>query len=103
VAKHGVLALSETLHAELVMRSARVGVTVVMPGRVRTRLGQSPVSPQGANSDPATLQAGEIEPEEVASAVVEAVRHNRLHVFTHPDRMSEVVSRFARITDAADA
>ena len=39
VSKHGVLALSETLQAELVQMGASVGVSVVMPGRVASRIG----------------------------------------------------------------
>jgi NAD(P)-dependent dehydrogenase (short-subunit alcohol dehydrogenase family) len=99
VAKHGVLALSETLHAELVGNGSAVGVTVVMPGRVRTRLGQAPGSSGSVGEDVRPLQPGEIDPAEVGTAVVEAVRQNRLHLFTHPERMGEVVARFARITD----
>ena len=37
VSKHGVLALSETLYAELTQMAAPIGVSVVMPGRVATR------------------------------------------------------------------
>jgi hypothetical protein len=38
-----------------------------------------------------------MEPSEVGRFVVDAVRHERLHVFTHPERMEEVRARFARI------
>jgi NAD(P)-dependent dehydrogenase (short-subunit alcohol dehydrogenase family) len=98
VAKHGVLALSEVLQAELAAAGAPVGVTVVMPGRVRSRLGRAagPDLPEAAGEPP--LQPGEIEPAAVGALVVEAIRTNRLHLFTHPERMGEVVARFARIT-----
>jgi NAD(P)-dependent dehydrogenase (short-subunit alcohol dehydrogenase family) len=102
VAKHGVLALSETVHAELVARGASIGVTVVMPGRVPTRLGQPPGSPDSHDSVSAALQPGEIAAKEVGEAVVDAVQRNQLYLFTHPDRMSEVIARFAKITDVSE-
>src|SRR5205823_5311540 len=78
VAKHGVLALSETLQAELAATGAPVGVTVVMPGRVRTRLDLPPDdATTGAADDedsPAEPEAGVLEPDEVGRQVVEAVR-----------------------------
>jgi NAD(P)-dependent dehydrogenase (short-subunit alcohol dehydrogenase family) len=95
VAKHGVLALSEALHAELRAAAAPIGVSVVMPGRVRTRLGQPPGSPEGAPASPP--EPGVIEPSDVARHVVDAVRTDRLYVFTHPERIGDVEARFARI------
>jgi NAD(P)-dependent dehydrogenase (short-subunit alcohol dehydrogenase family) len=100
VSKHGVLALSEVLLAELEAAGSPIGVTVVMPGRVRTRLGQPVGAPDLAPSDETPLQPGEIEPDVVGTRVVDAIRSNQLHLFTHPERISEVVTRFARITDA---
>lgn len=99
VSKHGVLALSEVLHAELVAAGARIGVTIVMPGRVRTHLGRPPGSPDPESPGP-PLQAGELDPDDVAAQVVDAVRQDQLHLFTHPDRRPEVVARFSRITDS---
>ena len=98
VAKHGVLALSETLHAELVQMGAPIGVSVIMPGRVASRIGL------GARPGPSALaptEPGVIEPAEVARQVVAAVRHERLFVFTHPERVAEARERFARITGSA--
>jgi NAD(P)-dependent dehydrogenase (short-subunit alcohol dehydrogenase family) len=94
VSKHGVLALSETLHAELTQMGASIGVSVVMPGRVATRIGQGQDS-----SAPTPTEPGVIEPAEVGRQVVEAVRQGRLYVFTHPERIAEARERFARITD----
>jgi NAD(P)-dependent dehydrogenase (short-subunit alcohol dehydrogenase family) len=100
VAKHGVLALSEVLQAELVAAGAPIGVTVVMPGRVRTRLGAPPEAPDPEPVQVPPLQPGEIDPAEVGAQVVEAMRSNRLYLFTQPDRVAEAVARFARITDS---
>jgi NAD(P)-dependent dehydrogenase (short-subunit alcohol dehydrogenase family) len=96
VAKHGVLALSETLHAELVQTGAPIGVSVVMPGRVSSRIGLA--RGQGPSAL-APAEPGVIEAAEVGRQVVEAIRHERLYVFTHPERIAEARSRFARITD----
>lgn len=99
VSKHGVLALSETLHAELTQMGASVGVSVVMPGRVATRIGQGQNSAGPAPGEPGPTEPGVIEPAEVGRQVVEAVRQERLYVFTHPERIAEARERFARITD----
>jgi NAD(P)-dependent dehydrogenase (short-subunit alcohol dehydrogenase family) len=98
VSKHGVLALSEVLHDELRSSGAPVGVSVVMPGRVRTRLGRPPGSP---DDQPPSIEDGQLmEPLEVGRQVVEAILAGRLFVFTHPERIAEVQARFARITRA---
>jgi len=95
VSKHGVLALSETLHDELTAAGAPIGVTVVMPGLVPSRLGLPPAAP---DPDPGSLAPGELAPREVGEQVVDAVLQNRLHLFTHPERVADVRARFARIT-----
>jgi NAD(P)-dependent dehydrogenase (short-subunit alcohol dehydrogenase family) len=94
VAKHGVLALSETLDMELRAAGAPIGVTLVMPGRVPSRLGRSPDDPTEPDEDePGTLPAAT-----VGRLVVDAVRAGRTFLFTHPERIPEVEARFARIT-----
>jgi NAD(P)-dependent dehydrogenase (short-subunit alcohol dehydrogenase family) len=101
VAKHGVLALSEALHTELQAAGAPIGVTVVMPGRVRTHLGRPPLGPDGQPAELPPLGPGEIEPADVADQVVDAIRSDQLFLFTHPERIGDVMARFARITGAA--
>ena len=41
VTKHAVVTLSETLHAELSMETADIGVSVLCPGWVKTRIGEA--------------------------------------------------------------
>jgi NAD(P)-dependent dehydrogenase (short-subunit alcohol dehydrogenase family) len=96
VAKHGVLALSETLALELSALGAPIRVTVVLPGRVPSRLGRSPDEPDAPK--PAGLDPDMLAPEEVGRMVVDAVRTDRPYLFTHPERIPEVKARFARIT-----
>ena len=61
VAKHGVLGLSDVLRAELETLGAPVGVSVVMPGLIRTAM--NPI--------------GTVEPSTVARNVVDAIRRRR--------------------------
>jgi NAD(P)-dependent dehydrogenase (short-subunit alcohol dehydrogenase family) len=94
--KHGVLGLSEALHGELQQAGAPIGVTIVMPGLVRTRIGQAADAP-----DPeGPLEPGQMDPGEAGRIVVGAVRADRLHCFTHPEMLDGIRARFARITDA---
>jgi len=66
VAKHGLLGLTDVVGAELEAIGAPVGVSVVMPGMIRT--GLNPI--------------GTVEPATVAANVVDAIRHRRRYVFT---------------------
>ena len=94
VSKHGVLALSETLQAELDQAGADIGVTVVMPGRVATALGQ----PVDRDDRPARApEPGVMGPDEVGRLIVQAVREGRRFLFTHAERVAEVERRFAAI------
>jgi NAD(P)-dependent dehydrogenase (short-subunit alcohol dehydrogenase family) len=96
VAKHGVLALSDTLAIELAAAGAPIGVTVVMPGRVPSRLGKPVEAPD--EPEPTTLDPDMLAADDVGHMVVEAILHDRRYLFTHPERIPEVERRFARIT-----
>jgi NAD(P)-dependent dehydrogenase (short-subunit alcohol dehydrogenase family) len=84
VAKHGVLGLSDVLRAELADLDAPVGVSVVLPGRIRT--GMNPI--------------GSVEPSAVAANVVDAIRRRRPYVFTDDHSTEEVESRLQAILAA---
>jgi NAD(P)-dependent dehydrogenase (short-subunit alcohol dehydrogenase family) len=112
VTKHAVVALSEALHAELAAIGARVGVSVLCPGVVATRildasrnhpLGASP-SPAAAN--PATRHALDgvrqrmstaTEPSVIAACVIDAMRDQRLYVLPHPAILEQVRQRMQDI------
>ena len=81
VAKHGVLGLSDVLRIELLGIGAPVGVSVVMPGMIRT--GMNPI--------------GSVEPSDVARNVVDAVRRGRNYVFTDDHHAAEVDARLLAI------
>jgi NAD(P)-dependent dehydrogenase (short-subunit alcohol dehydrogenase family) len=95
--KHAVVALSETLYHELAAVAPHVGVSVVCPGWVATRIADSernrpaelsapPEPAAGAMADVLRgLLASGIPPEAVADHVVAAVRARRFWVLTHDD------------------
>jgi NAD(P)-dependent dehydrogenase (short-subunit alcohol dehydrogenase family) len=97
VSKHGVVTLSETLYQELQLTHPEVGVTVVCPGWVRTRIHEadrnkptgvpSPSEGQEAGAGfrdiVTSLIEGGLDPAEVADMVVAAVRSDRFYVLTH--------------------
>lgn len=114
VAKHGVVTLSETLAIELAMLHPEVGVTVVCPGWVRTGINRSernrPVAEgeavdgggdAGLRSTIDGLIATGLEPDDVATLVLEAVLANRFSVLTHDDWASGVVRRAERLVTGA--
>ena len=86
VAKHGVLAISDVLRAEMKQIGAPVGVSVVMPGRVNTRL--NPI--------------GHIPASQVAANVVDAMLNDRPYVFTDHDGDRDVTGRLDEIRSALD-
>jgi NAD(P)-dependent dehydrogenase (short-subunit alcohol dehydrogenase family) len=115
--KFAVVAMSEGLAQELA--PLKIGVTVICPGFVRTRIGESQRNrPQryGPARAPAPgsrgsalaaeivalVQAG-MDPADVAAQVLDAIRQDRLYVFTHPDMRAEAEQRFATILHAMDA
>lgn len=115
--KFAVVSMSEGLYAQL--RPHGIGVSVLCPSYVRTKIGESgrnrparygatlpldPASPAAAMvaEIAKNLQAG-LDPADVAARVVEAVRDDRLYIFTHPGMRAEVEDRFLAILAAMDA
>jgi len=84
VAKHGVLGLSDVLRAELHAMGAPVGVSVVMPGMIKTAM--NPI--------------GTVSSVVVATHVVAAMRRQRSYVFTDDHHASEVRDRLGMIMAA---
>ncbi|MCW2524411.1 MAG: short-chain dehydrogenase/reductase [Frankiales bacterium] len=83
-AKHGLLGLAETAAAELKSVGAEIGVTILMPGQV--------VSGMITEANAHTISS-----EQAAAIALQAVAHDQLYAFTHPDRIPEVERRFAAI------
>ena len=69
--KHGVVSLSEVLVQDLAAAGAAIGVSVLCPGMVATRLGRSDDVPDPIVAAPGALSAGApgvLSPDEVAAA-----------------------------------
>ena len=117
VAKHGVVTLSETLFQELAMFHPEVGVSVVCPGWVRTRIHESDrnrpstgaAAPAMSETDAAAFRdtlggliAGGIDPDDVAVRIVDAIRHRTMYVLTHDDWATGITDRTERIVSGRD-
>jgi len=114
--KFAVVSMSEGLNLQL--KPHGIGVSVLCPSYVRTRIGESgrnrpdrygqsqpldPASPAAAMvaAIAENIQAG-LDPAFVAARVLAAVREDQLYVFTHQGMRAEVEGRFAAILAAMD-
>lgn len=112
VSKHGVVALSEALYAEMVNAGTGVGVSCLCPGFVATNIMDSdrnrperyldPNSGFHALDDDTRAAIREIyhqtkPPEEVADLVVNAIRENQFYVLTDHDFDQNIAERHQRI------
>ena len=105
VSKHAVVALSECLYAELQLTTDKVHVSVLCPAFSKTRLAESARNkPQGVEADPSAsfgfydamkqvVEEG-TPPEEIVSAMVQAVRANQFWILTHKHLDSSIRDRF---------
>jgi NAD(P)-dependent dehydrogenase (short-subunit alcohol dehydrogenase family) len=116
VTKHAVVTLSETLFADLSMAGAAgVGVSVLCPGWVQTRIHEAgrnrPVAPGAAEVAVADaglaefvgkLIADGLAPDDVAAMVLDAVRTRRFYVLTHPEWKPMIANRVQAVVDETD-
>ena len=114
--KFAVVNMSEGLALQLAPLG--IGVTVLCPGFVRTRISESgrnrperygparkpdPASPGGVLAAKlAELASAGLDPADVAARVLAAIREDELYVFTHPEMNGGVKARFASIMKAMD-
>jgi len=113
VSKHACVAISEALYRECQLRAPHVGVSVLCPGWVNTRILESernrpeaprpspaatPSSEFGAAREAvaALLKAG-LPPRRVGDVVVEGILANRFYLFTHPHWNYMMKARFDAI------
>ena len=99
VTKHAVVALSESLHHDLRERNSAVGVSVLCPAYVPTRITESERSRPANLRNPSkdisaetlarqamlkkAVQSGKISADQVAKAVVAAIKRERFYILTH--------------------
>lgn len=86
VAEHGARGLSDVLRSELDNMGASIGVSVIMPGNIKTGLNP----------------AGTVTTEQVAANVLDAIRRRRFYVLTDDNATAEVETRFAAILRARE-
>lgn len=109
VSKHAVVALSEVLQADLRAAGVDVGVSVLCPGPVQTRIYDSErnrpdraTKPAGARSSDqvkAFLDAKGMAPSAVADLVLDAIYTERFYVLTDRSRVDAVVERARAIAE----
>ena len=114
--RFAVVSMTEGLSLQL--KPHGIGVSVLCPSYVRTRIGASgrnrperygqsqpldPASPSAAMvaEIARNIDAG-LEPDAVAARVLAAIRDDELYIFTHPGMRAEVEARFAAILAAMD-
>ena len=117
VTKHGVVTLSETLHGELAALGSKVGVSVLCPGFVKTRLWDSernrPEALRSAEATPTAEQeqaaqvlkaliVGGTPVDPIAERVLDAVRNQRFYILTHEGSEAFVEQRMQRIVKGED-
>jgi len=113
VTKHAVVALSESLYHDLRERNSPVGVSVLCPAYVPTRITES------ERSRPADLRVGEksketlareamlrkavssgkVSADQVAQAVIAAVKEERFYILTHPRIKGAIQARMEDILE----
>ena len=110
--KFAVVAMSEGWAGQLA--PLNIGVSVLCPGFVKTRIhesgrarqdkygGTADVDPglQGTRDQGAQMVLNGIDPDIVGARVVEAVRDGELYIFTHPHFIDFVEGRFGAIRAA---
>jgi NAD(P)-dependent dehydrogenase (short-subunit alcohol dehydrogenase family) len=115
VTKHAVVTLSETVHHDLQLRGAKVGISVLCPAFVPTGIADSernrPAALANASSEKSEAQraaeamvkkavaSGKISAAQVADAVLDAIRRERFYILTH-ERIKPAIR--ARMEDVLD-
>jgi NAD(P)-dependent dehydrogenase (short-subunit alcohol dehydrogenase family) len=110
VTKHAVVGLSEQLYHSMTQRKAKVKVSVLCPGFVKTRIldsernrpdelknetAHAPMTPEkeaAVQFMRNAIQSG-MSPQQVAELVFQAIREERFYILTHPEMNSMVHMR----------
>jgi NAD(P)-dependent dehydrogenase (short-subunit alcohol dehydrogenase family) len=114
VTKQGILGLSETLYLELKQRNTQLGVSVVCPSFVRTRIQQSERNrPTDLQNQPGEVQISPEEQsqiqwfreqnekgmstEQFAEIVFNGIKKNQFYIISHPESMTSIRQRMEDI------
>lgn len=117
VTKHAVVALSESIFNELRAAGHSIGVSVLCPGWVRTRILESERNrPEAPRPDPGPqsaeaevfrqaigklIEAG-LDPADVGRLVADSIETDQFYVLPHPHWLNVVKNRMQRILDQQD-
>lgn len=111
--KFAVVGMSEAMQADLA--EADIGVSVLCPGMVRTRILESErtrpatLAPDAEGAEDAAKAHNEvmqmamgagIDADEVGEMVLHGVKNNELYLFPHPEMKEATAARFAHILDS---
>jgi NAD(P)-dependent dehydrogenase (short-subunit alcohol dehydrogenase family) len=113
VTKHAVVTLSESLHHDLRERNSAVGVSVLCPAYVPTGIVDSersrPKDLPASQKSKETLAreamlrkavtSGKVSADQVALAVVQAVKNDRFYILTHPRIKGAIQARMEDILE----
>lgn len=115
VSKYGVVALSEATYHELAMTGSEVGISVLCPAWVSTRIHESDRArpehlrnelmgtpaeqAQGMNDMLKAVIEGGMAPELVAAQVIDAIKTKRFYILTHEDSKVAIRKRMEAILD----
>ena len=113
VTKHAVVALSETLHHDLREHGSTVGVSVLCPAYVSTGIADSErnrpahLAPAPKSKETAAREvmlkkavaSGRLSADDVARAVVQAVKEDRFYILTHPRIKGAIRARMEDILE----
>jgi NAD(P)-dependent dehydrogenase (short-subunit alcohol dehydrogenase family) len=111
--KYAVVAISETLYQEMSMAGSKIGVSVLCPGSVNTRIHQAarnrPDQEPGIAYDPNSRFAdvvggmsemgGFLDASAVADQVYGAIVERRFYIITHPEWLQGVKARMTAILE----
>lgn len=111
--KHAVVALSDALSQEMKAMGKKIGVSVLCPAVVNTRIGEaernrpSELTNAAEGETPPQMQVMEqafraalaagMAPSDVAEAVLAAIRNDRLYILTHEETKDRLKVRMAEV------
>jgi NAD(P)-dependent dehydrogenase (short-subunit alcohol dehydrogenase family) len=113
--KHAVVAISESLYHELAAIGSPVGVSVLCPGQVRTKIHEAyrnwparygpwpeveepPVVAEWRQAMGAKIESG-LDPAIIATAVRDAIVANQFWILTHPELNDAVLGRYSGVVE----
>jgi len=113
--KHAVVAMSECLYRELAATGSPVGVSVLCPGHVRTKIHDAyrnwparygprpevedpPAIAQWRQEMAAKIESG-LDPAIIATAVRDAIVGNQFWILTHPEHSDAVLGRYSGVVE----